>query len=156
MGTNTIDSSFGEGDVGRASQVNQYATALDGDIIPRRAGVPSDEGGSLGQPSLKWSNGFFSTLTVGGLSVDPTSFETQLESNRIVGGRVRDSISGLPSYLSLTGVNDQVTVLGQDVNLSFVVNGVVATINTDISVTGLAAAPSVNNEAQVNLSLIHI
>lgn len=54
MGTNTIATAI-DGVSAVASAVNQYKTAMDGDLVPRVAGAPTDAGGSLGNSTYKYA-----------------------------------------------------------------------------------------------------
>lgn len=56
MGTNNLTTK-NDGDVASADDVNQYKTAMSGDIVPRNSsGVPTDESGSFGTPTYKAKN----------------------------------------------------------------------------------------------------
>lgn len=53
MGDNTI-STITDGTTANSSNVNQYKTALDGDLLPRSAGATTTLAGSLGSVSKAW------------------------------------------------------------------------------------------------------
>ena len=56
MGTNTLsDTGITTDSIVTSAQVLQYFTAFDGDLVPRTAGVPADDGGALGSATTGWS-----------------------------------------------------------------------------------------------------
>ena len=59
MSDNTINTAV-DGTIIQAADVNQYKTALGGDIVPRNvSGVATDQAGSLGTSLLTWLQGWF-------------------------------------------------------------------------------------------------
>jgi hypothetical protein len=78
---------------------------------------------------------------------------TGLTDNRIVSGRVRSAgTNDMPIFLVPNGAAKTVTVKGSATNFIYFVNGTEYTISTDVSLTGLTAAPSSNNTCLVNES----
>lgn len=62
MGTNNLNADS-DGNIADAADVNQYRTALNGDLVPRNSsGVATDEAGSIGTAALRWLNAYFKTL----------------------------------------------------------------------------------------------
>lgn len=74
---------------------------------------------------------------------------TGITDNRIVSGKVRTT-SSQPIFLNANGAAKTVTVKGAVTNFIYDVDGVEYTISTDVSLTGLTAAPSSNNTTLVN------
>lgn len=69
MGVNTLVSRS-DGQTIASSDVNQYRTAMNEDIVPRNAsGVPTDLGGDIGNATYGWDNAYAETFKVG----DPAS-----------------------------------------------------------------------------------
>lgn len=61
MGSNTI-STISDGTTGTASQVNQYKTALAGNIVPRNtSGAATDIFGTMGESGYKWLKAFIAS-----------------------------------------------------------------------------------------------
>lgn len=76
---------------------------------------------------------------------------TGVTDNRIVSGRVRSAgTNNMPIFLVPNGAAKTVTVKGSTTNFIYYVNGTEYTISTDVSLTGLTAAPSSNNTCLVN------
>ena len=62
MSDNNINTAV-DGTIIQAADVNQYKTALGGDIVRRNvSGVPTSSAGSLGTSLLSWVNGWFTKL----------------------------------------------------------------------------------------------
>lgn len=74
---------------------------------------------------------------------------TGLTDNRIVSGRVLTT-SAQPAFLVPNGAAKTVKVDGTPTNFIYYVDGVEYTITTDVTLTGLTAAPSSNNTCLVN------
>lgn len=65
MGTNNLQTK-NPGDVISSDDPNQYKTASTVNFVPRNSsGVPTDEGGTMGTTSYRWSVGYFTQLVVG-------------------------------------------------------------------------------------------
>lgn len=76
---------------------------------------------------------------------------TGLTANRIVSGKVRSSGSNdQPLFLTAIGTAATVTLFGSTTNFIYYVDGVEYTISTDVTLTGLTAAPSSNNTCLIN------
>lgn len=74
---------------------------------------------------------------------------TGLTDNRLVSGKVRTT-SAQPVFLDPDGAAKTVYVRGATTNFIYYINGIEYTISTDVSLTGLTAAPSSNNTCLVN------
>lgn len=92
----------------------------------------------------KWYESPVSSLL--GLS---NAIGTGLTANRLVSGRVL-STSAQPAFLVPHGAARTVTVDGTPTNFIYYIDGVEYTISTDVTLTGLTAAPSSNNTCAVN------
>jgi len=76
---------------------------------------------------------------------------TGLTNNRLVSGRVRSSgTNNCPIFLTPHGAAKTVTCKGSTTNFVYYVNGTEYTISTDVTLTGLTAAPSSQNTALIN------
>lgn len=65
MGDNTLVSK-NDGDIIPSSVVNQYRTALNGDLVPRNtSGVATDLAGDIGTSSIGWANVYADTYNIG-------------------------------------------------------------------------------------------
>lgn len=79
------------------------------------------------------------------------SIGTGLTNNRIVSGLVRSAgTNEMPVFLKAAGTATTATVQGTSTNFIYYVNGVEYTISTNVSLTGLTAAPSSNNTCLIN------
>lgn len=74
---------------------------------------------------------------------------TGLTNNRIVSGRVL-STSAQPAFLVPNGAARTVKVDGTPTNFIYYVDGTEYSLTTDVTLTGLTAAPSSNNTALIN------
>lgn len=74
---------------------------------------------------------------------------TGLTNNRLVSGRVL-STSAQPAFLVPNGAAKTVKLDGTPTNFIYYIDGTEYTISTDVSLTGLTAAPSTNNTCQIN------
>jgi hypothetical protein len=74
---------------------------------------------------------------------------TGLTDNRLVSGKVRTT-SDQPVFLDPDGAARTVYVRGATTNFIYYVNGTEYTIASDVSLTGLTAAPAANNTCLIN------
>lgn len=107
MGSNTL-SQKSDGNIASSSDVNQYRTALNGDLVPRNAsGVATNESGSIGTSAIKWLSGYIKTLFVGdpnnGNKVDEDGSDLRLSSD----SGVQIDINGSPigSGINSSGIS---------------------------------------------------
>ena len=79
------------------------------------------------------------------------SIGTGLTDNRIVSGKVRSAgTNEQPIFLNANGAAKTVAVKGSTTNFIYYVAGTEYTISTDVSLTGLTAAPSTQNTCLIN------
>lgn len=122
------------GEVGTESK----ATTLAGELARLRHMIRELSGED------KWYESPVSTLL--GLS---NAIGTGLTNNRLVSGRVL-STSAQPAFLVANGAARTVKVDGTPTNFVYYIDGVEYTISTDVTLTGLTAAPSSNNTADID------
>ena len=76
---------------------------------------------------------------------------TGLTDNRLVSGKIRTAGSNSqPIFLNANGAAKTVAVKGATTNFIYYVDGIEYTISTDVTLTGLTAAPSSNNTCLIN------
>jgi hypothetical protein len=79
------------------------------------------------------------------------SIGTGLTDNRIVSGAVISSgTNDMPVFLKAAGTATTVSVQGSATNFVYYVNGIEYTISTNVTLTGLTAAPSSQNTCLIN------
>lgn len=106
MGTNNL-ATKNDGDVASSSDINQYKTALSGDLVPRNSsGVPEDNGANFGLSAFRWLKGFFTSIRIGSAAANNTIEEDSGSIVFKVNGNKTAEIGefGLTSD-SLQGVN---------------------------------------------------
>jgi hypothetical protein len=143
MGTNTLDT-VANSNTSDANNVNQFSTALRGDIIPRKNadGTPDTTiTNSLGTPLYPWKD-----LYIGGsIVVNGQVLNIEAgERNQIVSSR--SNANGMPDFVRATGAST-VQILADVSNpLRVVVDGTPYTLTANITSGGsLTAAPAINN-----------
>lgn len=147
MTTNTLETSYANGEIIDASHVNELTLALLGAFVGRdSSGVPSPNQ-SLGTLALPWGNIYATGIILGGLALD-TSQITSLP-NRVVSGKTRP-LSSAPDFLRANGAALEFDILGASTDLVLSINNTAVTINSDLNKTGLTAAPAANNTCQIN------
>ncbi len=147
MGLNTLETAYVNGQVIDASHINELTLALLGQLVGRDAnGVPTP-GQSLGTLAIPWGNIYATGLILNGEAID-TSLITAL-ANRIVSGQTR-SLSGQPDFLRADGAALACEILGATTDLVLSINNSAVSVTSDLSKTGLSAAPNTNNTAQIN------
>jgi hypothetical protein len=129
---------------------NQYFNAFVGNVVPRNtSGIPTDLAGSLGQLGLQWQNLYFGgNLIQNGAVLDLSSI--QKLNHQIQDGK--KNTDGAPNFLEVVASTLNVTIKagGSNPNLDLVINGATVSLESDIPITGLIAAPSTNNTCLVN------
>jgi len=78
---------------------------------------------------------------------------TGLATNRISSGKVSANSSQLVA-LDPDGTAATIVLDGTPTNFVYYINGVVYTVTTDITITGLSTAPAINNTALINDTLL--
>lgn len=147
MSTNTLETAYANGEIIDASHVNELTLALLGSFVGRNSsGIPA-VGQSLGTLALPWGNIYASGLVLDGVALDTSLIVSA--PNRIVSGKVR-SLSSMPDFLRANGAALSFQVLGATTNLVLSVNNDATTVISDITKTGVTAAPSTQNTCLVN------
>lgn len=146
MGKNKLNK-IADSDIFRPSVVNQLNIAMKGDFVGRNTFGAPDQSKNLGTVSIPWGTLHANSLRINGTIFDP-DFNVA-DDNSIVSGRTR-STSGQAAFLVPPSSGLTFTVSGATTELNYKVNGDAFVINTDISVTGVTAAPSTDNTCLVN------
>ncbi len=151
MGSNTIYL-VSDGNPSAEDDLNQYATAISGDFMPRNASslaIETDQH-SLGSVATQWKNTYTQNLVIDGVLFDPDNVGSGSDSsNAIVSGRTRAD-SGQPDFIRASGSGASMTILATETPLQITANSTSVTISADIAVTSLTTAPATNNTALVN------
>ncbi len=131
----------------RASHITDILSALRLQFVGRNsAGAPAS-GQELGNVTYPWGTGHFNSLRVGGAAIDVSNIVSP--ANRVVSGAVR-TLSEQPQFLSIDGVNDEVTVLGATTTLVLSINAAAVSVEADILFQALTVAPAANNTCLVD------
>lgn len=147
MSTNTLNTTYANGETIDASHINEVTLAMLGDMVGRNTnGIPTT-GQNLGTLALPWGNIYGSGLILDGEAVDTSLIVSS--PNRIVSGKTR-SLSSMPDFIRANGAALSFQVLGASTNLILSVNNSAATVTTDITKTGVTQAPATNNTCAVN------
>lgn len=147
MGENTISTIATP--IVKKTHIDQYATALKGDVVPRNAsGVPVSLAGSLGTQLLQWDQVWTDRIFINGSEFVPTSDET---ANAIVSG-ASTANSAQPLFLQADGSTNACKILGAATTLSLTINSSAVNYTTDVSIPALTQAPASNNTCLVNES----
>lgn len=147
MGTNTLETTYVNGDVIDAAHINEITQALTGSFIGRdTSGVPAT-GRSLGTLAIPWGNIYGTGLILDGVALDVSAITSS--PNRIVSGAER-TLSSMPDFMRVDGAALEFDILGATTNLILAINNSATTVNTNITKTGITAAPSSNNTCAVN------
>jgi hypothetical protein len=143
-----------DGQTVQSADVNQYRTALNGDLVPRNSsGVPVSAAGDLGTSALPFNNVRFNgNLIQGGVPIDLSSLTSGASAYQIISGEARTS--GYPNYLQAVGSTTTGRIEASATNLELSINGTSVSLNSDIDVTGLTTAPASNNTCLVNDSTL--
>lgn len=149
MGTETLPdaTTVASGLLIKAADFLTTNAAMQGVFVGRNtSGVPTS-GQSLGTSLYPWGPLFADSITIGGSTIDLTGITSP--ANRIVSGATRTT-SGQPQFLDPDGSAASVDLLGAATNLVLSINSATATVNTDITISGLTVAPSTNNTCLIN------
>lgn len=145
MGTGSL-TARASGDIIVASFFNDFSSALEGDFVGRDTSGAATSGQNLGTAALPWGTIRASSLILNGSVVD-SSLSTAPQ-NRVASGKVRTT-SSQPAYLIPTA-SLAFQVLASATNLVYDVNGTTVTATTDITKTGITAAPAADNTCLIN------
>lgn len=147
MTTNTLEVAYTNGQVIDSSHINELTLSLLGDVVGRNtSGVPT-VGKNLGTAAIPWGNVYASGIVLNNVALD-LSQVTSL-ANRIVSGKTR-SLSSQPEFITPNGAALSFILKGATTNLILSINNIATTVNTDITKTGITAAPASNNTCMVN------
>jgi microcystin-dependent protein len=146
MGTNTL-AARSTGETITSSFFNDFNTALSEDMVGRNAAGAATSGQNLGTSSVPWGTLYSDNIILDGSALDVSSLTSP--ANRIVSGKTRTT-SNQPNFLVANGSAASLVIDGTPTNLVVDINGSTVTVNTDITVSGLTAAPSSNNTCAVN------
>jgi len=126
---------------------NDIHSALNGSFVGRNtSGVPTS-GQDLGTVAIPWGTVRATGLVLNGDSVD-TSQITSV-SNRVISGKTR-STSNQPAFITPNGAAASFILYGSTTSLALDINGSSVSVTTDITVSGLTAAPSSQNTCLLN------
>lgn len=126
---------------------NDIHQAMNQDFVGRNgSGVPT-AGQNLGTVAIPWGTGRFTGLIVNGQSIDPSLVSSPV--NVVKSGKTRTT-SNQPQFLTPHGAALSAIIDGTPTNLVLDINGSAVSVITDITKSGLTAAPSSNNTALVN------
>jgi len=146
MGTNTLVDVITSATV-TATHKNEIHQAMEQEFVGRNTSGVATAGQQLGTLLIPWGAAYIGSLNVGGSSVDLSGLTS--EANRIVSGAIR-SLSEQPDFLRPTGSGLNCDILASTIDLVVVINGATYTITSNINLTGLTAAPSSQNTADVD------
>jgi len=150
MATNTVNVAHSNGNVIDASHVNELGQAIGTAFVGRNSsGVPA-AGQSLGTIAFPWGTTYSTSLILNGSSVDPTQITAPV--NRLVSGKTR-ATSNQPAFITPNGGAASAIVEGLATSLAYDVNGTIATLSADLTISSLSTAPSSNNTCLVNDSV---
>jgi len=135
------------GDANAPDDVNQFARALKGDVVPRNAsGVPTDRAGSLGTSALQWNDIRARRLFLNGVQVDATgggggtSQVTASLRNGVASGKSPNNRPGMNGWLLQAGAQGVKLRASADDPLELLLDGVSYTLTSEI--TGGTPLPS--------------
>jgi hypothetical protein len=146
MGTGTL-TNRSSGQTITADFFNDIHGALNNDLVGRNSSGIATAGQSLGTNAIPWGNLYATGLILDGDAVDVSQITSV--ANRVVSGATR-TLSSYPDFLRADGSALEFDVLGATTDLSLSINGTAVTVNTDITVSSVTAAPSSNNTCLVN------
>lgn len=147
MSLNTLETARSNGEVIDASHINEITLALIGAFVGRNAtGVPTPYQ-SLGTKLVPWGDLYARQLVIDGTILDPAKITSR--PNRIISGRTRTT-SLQADFLRANGLALSFKILANDKDLFLSINDNAVTVDEDITVTGVIAAPAANNTCQVN------
>ena len=147
MSINTLETSYANGQVVDASHINELTLALLGVMVGRNtSGIPTPSQ-NLGSLAIPYGNFYADGIILGGFALDVS--QVTAAPNRIVSGKTR-ALSSSPDFLRANGSALEFDVLGLTKDLVLTINNTATSVVTDITKTGLSAAPAANNTAAVN------
>jgi YVTN family beta-propeller protein len=147
MGTNTLTTRV-DGLAIVVDWFNDIKSLLCVDFVPRAiTGIPTDEAGSLGSSLYRWKDLYLSgACYVKGVDISQITSEPK-DPHRIISGKALTS--GKPDILAI-GALLTATFQATATACVCMINSVQKTFSTDLTFTGLTAAPSSNNTCLIN------
>lgn len=146
MAENTLNTRA-SGEVIQPQHFNDIKSSICTDFVGRNsAGVPT-AGQSLGTIGTPWGTLRASNAIIAGDALDVS--QVTAPQNRIISGKTRTS-SNQPAFITPNGTGLSLIIAGGTTNLELDVNGTNVTVSTNITVSGLTAAPGTNNTALIN------
>ncbi len=130
-----------------ANFFNEPKSAICTEFVGRNsAGVPT-AGQSLGTVATPWGTLRCTNAIISGDALDVS--QVTAPQNRVISGKTRTS-SNQPAFITPNGTGLSLIIAGGTTNLELDVNGTNVTVSTNITVSGLTAAPGTNNTALIN------
>jgi hypothetical protein len=149
MSTNTLVD-VKSGDTIVKSFWNEIHNALQDDFVGRNSSGAPTSGKRLGTPAVPWGNTYVGSLYVAGVEIDFSG----IGANRygINSSRVRTT-SNQPQFLDPAGGSGGLSfdLQATATDLELIISGTGVTISSDITKSGLTAAPGSNNTASLNM-----
>lgn len=146
MASNTIDTRVA-GSTISAAMFNDLKSALGTEFVGRNsAGVPT-AGQDLGSGAVPWGTLRCQNAIINGDALDVS--QVTAPPNRVVSGKTRTS-SNQPAFITPNGAALSLIIDATPTALTLDVNGTDVTVSSDITISGLTAAPGSQNTALVN------
>lgn len=146
MASNTIDTRVA-GSTITAAMFNDIKSALGTEFVGRNsAGVPT-AGQDLGSVAVPWGTLRATAAIINGDALDVS--QVTAPPNRVVSGKTRTS-SNQPAFITPNGAALSLIIDATPTALTLDVNGTDVTVSSDITISGLTAAPGSQNTALVN------
>jgi len=123
------------------SDLNQYYSALVGDLIPRGAnGTIQASGADMGQRAYPWRRGYFDELFLGGVSLSTQSGTGQALKNGVVKGKSPNNRPKMCGWMLQAGASGVVLKASDDAPLEVKLDGESYQLTEDL--TGGTPLPS--------------
>jgi hypothetical protein len=148
MGTQDISGVKSSGNTIDETWYNDFRSLLLGAVLgrdPSSGAVAAAQ--DLGSAIVPWGNLYAGGLVIGGSAIDFSDLTGV--ANSILSGRIRTT-SSFPDFIRANGAAASFQILGATTNLSLNIANTATTVSTDLTETGLTAAPGTNNTALVD------
>ena len=146
MATNSL-TTRNSGDTITSDFFNSIHSAISTEFVGRNSsGVPTASQ-PLGTVALPWGVIRASSLILNGSAVDTSQLTSPV--NRVVSGKMR-STSNQPAFITPSGAGATATIDATPTQLVLDINGTAVSVASDIALSGLTLAPSVNNTCLVD------
>lgn len=146
MGTNTL-TNRSNGQTIDESFFNDIHSAINTSFVGRNSSGAPTSGQNLGTAAVPWGAVRATSLVVNGQTID--AGQIAAPQNIIVSGQTTGNSEKL-DFIRASGSGLTATIQAATTNLNVDISGTNYTIETDISLTGLTAAPSTNNTCLIN------